>query len=121
MEAEHVKLLINSFLFDRHPKLCRSVSSDALRKLSNRSRSRVAILKHVLGRNSYLLNSLRLWLLALLLVQNAPLAFAETADPMSALRRVYAGVLLIKEFHSACDQVAPENSSVHQAAFANFA
>ncbi len=49
-------------------------------------------------------------------------AVAETAiEPMSALKRVYAGVLMFRHFHSVCDQVVPANAGAHQAAYQGFA
>lgn len=63
----------------------------------------------------------RLALAAALLVQAEVAVAATTTEPLSALRRVYAGVLLFRQFHAACDQVAPENAGVHKAAYEGFA
>ena len=43
------------------------------------------------------------------------------ADPISGLRRVYGGILLFKQFRSACDQLAPENTALHKTAYDTFA
>ena len=69
---------------------------------------------------SFLRTAIAIGLIALI-VFNAPPAAAQSADPISKLRRVYAGVLLFKQFHAACDKLAPENVTLHQAAYDAFA
>lgn len=84
-----------------------------------------SVTKHALvpsrGRAFHRNTIVRLAAVALLFL-NCEFAAADTAaDPLSGLRRVYAGVLLFQHFHSACDQVRPENVGIHQAAYESFA
>lgn len=46
---------------------------------------------------------------------------SHAKEPISELRRVYAVVLMSKTFHSACDQVVPQNADAHRAAYDRFA
>lgn len=48
-------------------------------------------------------------------------AQSHAREPMSELRRVYAVVLMSKTFHSACDQIVPQNADAHRAAYDRFA
>lgn len=56
-----------------------------------------------------------------LVIASAPPATAQDGDPLSKLRRVYGGILLFKQFHKACDQVAPDNAAVHKVTYDTFA
>lgn len=64
--------------------------------------------------------AIRLSLLALLSSAFLPVQSLAT-EPMSELRRVYAVVLMSKTFHTACDQVVPQNADAHRAAYDRFA
>lgn len=62
-----------------------------------------------------------LGLVALTALHPAPAVAQSGTDPISGLRRVYGGILLFKQFRSACDQLAPENAALHKAAYDTFA
>ncbi len=59
-------------------------------------------------------------LVAVLSSTSTPLP-SHAGEPMSELRQVYAVVLMSKMFHSACDQVVPQNAGFHRAAYDRFA
>ena len=66
--------------------------------------------------------TLLLFALAATFLIQSPFSVAHASpDVMTALKRVYAGLLTFKVFHHACDRAVPANAPAHRAAYKWFA